>query len=450
MRESKLRDAFLALKILSGQGVSSSELNTSNARLPKIAESLPVDRLQRKPVIEASLIEKWHKATASGTINELSAVELRRLAWEPTIALKEEYLDAIEKAAMPLRRSSIKGLVYALLCSWNTVDSATLVRFLKKNHSEANSIPYLAKVAPYIISIDGADLMAKSMITDKTSVQNSLAEIFGISASATAYADAVLNKAIEHGYKTVLSLQNGERRWFYNEILAYVNKETLLRCLEKVVAAIDGNNNELAKEEFKRFVLFHPNLGDPRLPGYEGNWPKDKLVTTKVIEWLSQSDIRFFFELFIEEASDEQGRKQFWLQYAHLVKGTRVILSKTDRHRRARQISQMTEKSGSSKLFGELKETSETATAFMMDFGNVVIVEFSQKNHACYYYEPSSGFQFSNRGKFWDTAVFSTPELKSKTHCPKSVSHHDGWEVKLGDILTRRFGIRPRSHRSAA
>jgi len=258
--------------------------------------------------------------------------------------------------------------------------------------------------------------------------------------SATQYADSVFSIVIEAGYLKVLSADPNERRWFYSEILQHVNKEVLLLCLDKVVTAIDQSRNEAAKEQFKQFVLTHDNLGDPRLPGYEGNWSLNHPTTVKVIEWLSQSDIQFFFELFIEKQVDRQGRKQFWLKYAHLVKGTRVIVSQNDRRRLHRQIGEMRQKSGTSNLFADLVGSSE-ATAFMMDFGRVTIVEFSLENNACYYYINPGQFKYTDRNLFWSTDTFSISELKDKRCCRSPLSHRGDWESSFENMLAR-FGLR--------
>lgn len=446
MSGSRLAATFRALTAISKQPEAVVSPLIGNAKLPKIAETIFIDRVQRKPAIDEDLKRKWRDSVAESKLPTLTDREVRKLCWEPSITLSKEYLAEVERRDLPLRRSLLKGLVYSILSVWTSEESKQLQRFLFEKSKSDSANPYLKKISPFALSPNGPNQTANLMIEGRTNLQKTISELFGIAASTTEFANHVLNAAIENGYKKVLSNNLDDRKWFYNEILQYVNKDTLLRCLEKAVSAIDEANSEMAKEEFKRFVLFHPNLGDPRLPGFEGNWPKEREITVKVIEWLSQSDIRFFFELFIENKSDQQGRKQFWLKYAHLAKGTRVIASSFDQKRLARQIIEMKQKSGSSNLFADLKDSSEKSTAFMIDFGRLIVVEFSLANHACYYYQPQSSFKFSDRAAFWNTGSFSISDLKNKRLCSSPLTHRDGWEKNFMNILAG-FGLRPKAER---
>lgn len=446
MSGGKLSTAFRNLLELSRQHAAIETPKIENARLPKIADSIRVDRVQARPVEDVSLLLKWREALKANGVDHLTSRELRRLSWEPEVALSDAYLTELRMRDLPLGRGFLKGLVFSVLTSWGENNSRRLLGYLREYEKVANASPYLKKIAPYILAEDGHITTANALIAAKSTVQRTLSEIFGIALSTTKYAHEVLAVVIEVGHQKVLSSSKEERSWFYAEILQHVNKEVLLLCLEKVVSAIDGSKNDAAKEEFKRFVLHHPNLGDPRLPGYEGNWPKDKQITAKVIEWLSQSDIKFFFELFIEKQSDRQGRKQFWLKYAHLVKGTRVIVSQHDNRRLARQISEMREEIGTSNLFADLQESNEKSTAFLMDFGKVIVVEFSSYGHSCYFYSSDSKFPFLQRSLFWGTNSFSKLVLKSTKGATEYHSHHDGWEYKFENVLAR-YGLRQKVER---
>ncbi|MGE3758126.1 MAG: EH signature domain-containing protein, partial [Pseudobdellovibrionaceae bacterium] len=370
MSDSKLTAAFRNLEALSKHQISVESPQIKNARLPKVAEAIQTDRIQNRPVIDFNLLVQWREALRVNGVDHLTNREIRKLSWEPDVALSSQYLDEVIRRQLPLGRSLLKGFVYSLLSSWGDERSLRVLRLLEESSHVESTSSYLKKVAPFILTENGSVAAANALVAKRSTVQKTLSEIFGIALSTTRYAHSVFAVVIEVGHQKVLSPDIEDRHWFYAEVLQHVNKEVLLICLDRVVTAIDQSRNEEAKEEFKRFVLFHPNLGDPRLPGYEGNWPREKPITAKVIEWLSQSDIQFFFELFIEKQADLQGRKQFWLKYAHLVKGTRVIVSQYDQRRLARQISEMKQKSGTSNLFASLQETNEKSTAFLMDFGN--------------------------------------------------------------------------------
>ena len=446
MSGNKLATTFRVLISISRQAINHEAPSISNAQLPKIAEGISIDRVQAKPNTDENLLSKWRISLKTNTFDKLTNRELRKLSWEPEVTLESEYLRVLESRNLPLNRSLIKCLIYSILSDWGNVRGRSLQTYLIRKEQEGVNSSYLKKVSPFILTESGPLMTADFLISNMSSVQKAISEIFGITASTTLYAQSVMSMVIEQGHQKVLSDNFKERLWFYSEVLQYVNKETLLICLERVISAIDQSQNEGAKEELKKFILFHAHLGDPRLPGYEGNWPKEKVITKKVIEWLSQSDIKFFFELFIEKQSDRQGRKQFWLKFAHLAKGTRVIVSSHDQSRLARQITDMKQKSGTSNLFADLSDTSEKATVFMMDFGRLIVVEFSLSNHACYYYEPHGKFKYADRNKFWNTGKFSISDLKKKRLCNSPLTHRDGWEENFENILAG-FGLRPNSER---
>lgn len=442
--ESRLRRAFQTLSSQARQGFDVGVPDIATAELPKVAKLLKHDRVHSKPPIDENLVRQWTEAVSTGKTSEIPNRTIRFLSWEPEIVHSGPYINELETRSIPVGRSLSKGLAHSIMAKWHSGNTATATDFLKNAISRSGTTSYLEKVAPFVLDRQGPYRIADQLTNQLGDLSTVISEFFGLMASSSEYATAVLYAVIERSYSKVLSANIQERSWFYNQILANVNKDALLKCLEMVVSAIDQNQDDGAKEELKRFVLFHPNLGDPRLPGYEGNWPRDHAVTTKVIEWLSQSDIRFFFDLFIEKKSDNQGRKQFWLKYAHRVRGSRVIVSDYDQHRFARPITAMKQKSGTSNLFATLAERTEKSTAFMMDFGNVIVVEFSQSGHACYYYPSNSNFKFLQRAVFWNTSSFSISDLKRKGLCPKPLRHVLGWEQNFSNELAR-FGLRPAS-----
>jgi hypothetical protein len=267
--------------------------------------------------------------------------------------------------------------------------------------------------------------------------------IFGISFSVNQFSQAVIDVVATKYYLTAVSDNSDDISWFYENVLSILDKKRLLLALDKIVQALDSSKNENAKDRLKDFVLSHPNLGDPRLPGFDSNWDQDSSLTKKVIEWLSQSDIKFFFELFIQNEEDKQGRKQFWLQFAHLVRGTRVVVSDTDRRRLYRNLTDNSAKYSKSRLLASLSDKQEPSTVFLMDFGILKVVEFSLSNNACYFYSNDGKFEYLDRARFWNTEIFSVRELKNQNICTERLSHQAGWEGKFQRTLAL-FGLRPR------
>ena len=80
---------------------------------------------------------------------------------------------------------------------------------------------------------------------------------------------------------------------------------------------------------------------------------------------------------------------------------------------------------------------NEHVSAFIMDFGNVTIIEFSKKNSACYVYTNDPADLYLDLSK----AGFHWRELKNKS-AGNSYPHASGWQGKFRGILARH-GIRP-------
>src|SRR5262249_35777606 len=119
------------------------------------------------------------------------------------------------------------------------------------------------------------------------------------------------------------------------------------------------------QECVRRFVLDDVRLGDPRRANENRlNWVGISEAERRVIEWLSQLDIIFFFESVLPKGEDPQGRKEFWLQYVPAIKKSRPLLCRVDKERLQRDLK---EKGLKLTYFGSMDEWS-TASAFLLDF----------------------------------------------------------------------------------
>jgi hypothetical protein len=190
-------------------------------------------------------------------------------------------------------------------------------------------------------------------------------------------------------------------------------------------------------DRVKDYVLRGGKLGDPRLSQYGFNWAGvPEGAKNKVIEWLSRADIVFFFDHVLPRGSDRQGRKDFWLRYVKNFTKTRCLLGSEDN---ARLIPIFRKTQAQVEGYGRIRG-QENNSAFLLDFGTVVAVEFSRIG-ACYLYESSN---IPRKLKdFWTPISFSEPDLKSRHLCVARVTHTRGWQHSLSQELAK-LGIRPR------
>jgi hypothetical protein len=439
-----LLDALKLLRHQAAEKASPFDLTADQSLMTAVVSEIDKRCLSvKQPKIRPDLVSKWNAASASNSFESISNTELRHLFWSKDVALSETFLRVVLARQMKLGRSSLRGMVYSLASAWTSITDGTLA--LEKYRSFIRNLSttlFLDKVEPYVLDRAGHSKFAYDLLTSKKRLSEQFSEVFGITFAGNEYADEALTVLSEIGYRTAYCDSEKDRNWFYQEVLSSLDKQRLLKVLARIVSGIQETGHETSKEMLKQFILGHPNLGDPRLPGFDGNWDRDAEITRLVIEWLSQSDINFFFELFFENKSDTQGRKQFWLKYAHLVRGTRVIVSDMDKKRLYRQLTELTSKNKHSRLLASLIEF-ERATVFMMDFGKLKAVEFSLPGHACYFYSDDSKFKFNERNVFWSTDRFSIRDLKSKTHT-KRIVHREGWERESSNYLAS-FGIRPKT-----
>jgi hypothetical protein len=209
--------------------------------------------------------------------------------------------------------------------------------------------------------------------------------------------------------------------------------------MNRVIQFPNRDDTELI-EEVTRFVLTDERLGDPRHPQNQNNWIGMDDASKRVQEWLSAADITFFFETVLPRGQDPHGRKTFWLRYVG-SRGlrSRPLLSSSDRFR-LREI--LHKKGANATNFGRLLD--EDTSAFILDFGSLVAVEFSKVGNACFLYEKKSAAEIVP--DLWTSVPFSKSDLKRPSRIAKDgrIVHdqQNRWKRELERILAQ-YGIRP-------
>jgi hypothetical protein len=182
------------------------------------------------------------------------------------------------------------------------------------------------------------------------------------------------------------------------------------------------------KEQLRTFILKHPNLGHPRLR--VGNWAGvPQAVQDTVVRWCTAADIRLFFEYAMPAEGDKHGRRQFWLPFVSSVHQSRAILTESLRSDlKLRKINVAT--SGL---------TKSQHSAFILDFGQLVVVEFADVG-ACHGYL-SHVFR-EMVPDIWMARPFDDSKLKNRERAAFWKKHSGEWEHSLRGFLAEH-GIRP-------
>jgi hypothetical protein len=233
------------------------------------------------------------------------------------------------------------------------------------------------------------------------------------------------------------------RDFLFRELIPWTGwtPDPLKKAVSQLILLPTRGNPELM-EPITRLVLGDRRFGDPRQRQNLNNWIGIDEAARRIKEWLSAADISFFFEHVLPKGKDPHGRKSFWLRYVGsrgLV--SRPLLNEIDKFR-LRQI--LREKKEQVSHFGELEGNT---SAFLLDFGPILVIEFSAVGNACYIYEKRTGAEIVP--DLWTPLTFRVPELKRQGSAVARVIHkkprfawqRDGWEDEMEGILAR-YGIR--------
>jgi hypothetical protein len=213
--------------------------------------------------------------------------------------------------------------------------------------------------------------------------------------------------------------------YYLKELLAWDKwHQTLLK--PEIAAAILDSNIGSIQERFQAVVLGDNRFGDPRLR-HNTNWigmREDAIEKFK--SWLSRRDIIFFFQHVLPRGQDPHGRKDFWLKYVPSLKMSRPFLCDNDWYPLKGQLQ--TDKIE----FGRINGNN---SAFILDFGSIVVVEFSKVGGACFIY---SREQFhAIMPDLFENKYFDFSTLKRKDIALERIVHRQGWQDNAIAILAR-------------
>jgi len=212
----------------------------------------------------------------------------------------------------------------------------------------------------------------------------------------------------------------------------------LKNVMSRVILFPKRDDNELI-DAIIHLVRSDPRFGDPRRPQNHNNWIGMDEASKRMEEWLSAADITFFFETVLPRGTDPHGRKEFWLRYVG-CRGlrSRPLLSSSDKSR-LRDV--LWKKGTNASDFGRL--LGEDTSAFILDFGPIVAIEFSAVNNACYLYEKKAAAEIVP--DIWTNKPFSRKDLKRKskiaTTQPITHDRQNRWKYEVERILAR-YGVR--------
>lgn len=284
----------------------------------------------------------------------------------------------------------------------------------------------------YVLNDEGPARFAKEILNSETAWDRMCPE-WGIEADSE-FGNHVLLQCISHAvasrdaqpYETAIKIALPSKHW---------RPDSFKDSIQQMIYASSKFPRQI--DLLKDFILEDSRLLDPRLPMNSPNWLGiSESAQDLVIQWLSAEDIQLFFDHVLPTRNDPHGRKPFWLRYKGRVKRSRPLLAALDESRWLANYATKNKRN-----FGQMDYQCDTS-AFLLDFGRVIVVEFSKVGNAVYVYDRREVADLND--SFWSRARFPLSRLKQKSCCIEAISHLPHWERKMRTLLAQ-YGILPGS-----
>lgn len=386
-----------------------------------------------KPVTPGDThIREW-EAYIAGRVGTLSSRIIRKLSWHPDIALDQRFWDLVNGSdRIKSTAKALQGLVYSIHSQWNEAKQLPQfsgVRDAVLAFTGPNGVIRKWQENTYLLLYDDSvAALGRELYRQQMPLERCVSEL-------RLFEDTQFFREVvsECGRLCTDRLADPETldyfvyhilRWekHYNEVF----KEHVNRAV--MSAAFDGSDD--VKQRLVNYVVNDvQRLGDPRLQ--PARWIGIEESKNKVLQHLSKEDIIFFFKKVM--TYDAHGRAKFWLDYVPSMVRSRPLLTEMDR---IRLRSALAKTGNTTRHFGR---TTNQYSAFLLDFGNVMAVEFDTLG-ACYLYDARTRDRYFR--DFFTNDPFTTDQLKMPRQAIYRKNHQGNWEWPLRQALAQS-GVRP-------
>lgn len=399
-------------------------------------------------------VKQW-KDFQEDQAKQLQRRAIRYLCWQPDVATSQPFQYFLDQNHVNLNARSLQGLVRSCHSHWSPefAKSQVVIRVRDRLNKYGGTNALLSQWkegSGVILGLKGAEEFGAEMIETLRPIKQHC-EFWGIADETSAYVQVAVRYAAKV-CRDQMDRVPGMRQYLLEELLAWNGwvQNVFKEEISQTVLHLATTQSEDVRESVRRFVLNDARLGDPRHSRNRLNWVGVSEAEQRVIEWLSKLDIVFFFESVLPKGEDPQGRKEFWLQYVPSIKKSRPLLRREDKERLQRDLREK-----GLKLIdaGSMDEWS-TASAFLLDFGPLLVIEFSETGNACYMYRKNDVDKIIP--DFWTSKPFVQRQLRRKDLVEKRIVHRQrksswhgpGWEHEAANTLAGpKFNIRPGDRR---
>lgn len=405
------------------------------AHLSAVVQKVSAPQKKRPAKCPPDYVALWNRVAPGGAV-ELTNRAIRYLSWETDIAIQPAF-QQIALSPETATSRSLQGIMRSVHRRWRTTRNSESVGRLGvalTHYSGKNSLLEKWKNnLQYVVRNDGPALFAREILREQTSWELKANE-WGIEAD-TEFGEAVLDACVK------LALVPGhDAERFRSAVVQHIlpsnhwGLAAFKDAVTQVLLASSHASQDL-QEHLKTFLVEDSRLLDPRVPANAPNWAGvNDLAKALLIQWLSAADIKLFFDHVLPTRSDPHGRKTFWLKYTNRVLRSRPLLAYADEIRwNAGAETKRT------RNYGRMHINSDTS-AFLLDFGRILVVEFSKVGNAVYVYEHRDIPGLSSG--FWSNARFPTADLKQGDNCVARIVHNPKWQREMRTLLAQ-YGIHP-------
>jgi hypothetical protein len=380
----------------------------------------------------------WNKVGSSGS-TELTPKAVRYLSWETEVAI----LPAFQSIALKPERittRSLQGLVRSVHRRWDSAVKSpsvgNLAAAITTYETKSALLEKWKHGLRYVLDQNGPEYFAKDILRDGFPWET-CANAWALEPD-TEFGNQVLESCVAQSVKHSGSDAESLQAIVIREVLPsrHWRPSSFKTAVQQLILACTRSSQQHS-ERLKTLIQNDLRLLDPRLPANRSNWVGiSDSARDLVIQWLSAEDIQLFFDHVLPTRDDPHGRKPFWLKYKNKVKRSRPLLDFLDESR-----WQANAATKGKRNFGRMENNCNTS-AFLLDFGSVIVVEFSKYGNAV--------FLYANRDvpdlmeDFWSAHRFAIKDLKQPENCVdrKGISHNVLWQSKMRTLLAQ-FGIHP-------
>lgn len=331
----------------------------------------------QKPPRSEQYLEQWRQYVA-GEIESLDKPALKYLCWESEVVQHSEFCRVLVKNAGTLSPRAIKGLVSTIHYNWHkTAHNDPVTYFTVKE-----LFRYSGKDRTIAKWKEGFKILLENNAAASFAEKELVSDLYDIKIAADLWAinedSAFMRFAVVNAFEQILGKIRitAVKNYIFHKLLNWdgwrINIDGFRHMISKLILAPEATTYH---DELRSKILNHPMLGDPRLPANRNKWLNMKEEAKKqFIAWLSKEDIQFFFDNILK-GHDPHGRRDFWLKYVDSMLESRPFLS---------EATAFPLKSNRDINFGSLSGGQNKA-AFVLDFGPLIAVEFSEIGYAYLY-----------------------------------------------------------------